>query len=64
VAVIVIVLGISAMRKKKQTSEKIDRRVSSLRREFNTVKQESHNNNNDWIEKRLDDEDTDDLTFK
>jgi hypothetical protein len=52
------------MRKKKQTSEKIDRRVSSLRREFNTVKQESHNNDNDWIEKRLDDEDTDDIAFK
>ncbi len=52
------------MRKKKQTSEKIDRRVSNLRKEFNTVKQESYNNDGDWIEKRLDEEDTDDIAFK
>jgi hypothetical protein len=42
----------------------VDRRISSLRREFNNVKQGSHNSTGDWIEKRLeDDSDEDDLIF-
>ncbi|HML04916.1 MAG TPA: hypothetical protein VK426_03980 [Methanobacterium sp.] len=55
-AVIVIILGVSAFRKKKRESEKTDKRVSSLRREFNTVKQESGDNDHSWIEQRLDDD--------
>jgi len=57
VAVIVLFLGISALRKKKQASDKMNRRVSSLRREFNSVKQDSSNEEDDWIEKRLEDDD-------
>lgn len=57
VAVIVLFLGISAIRKKKQASDKMNRRVSSLRREFNSVKQDSSNEEDDWIEKRLEDDD-------
>jgi len=55
-AVIVIILGVSAFRKKKQDSEKVDIRVSSLRREFSAVKQKSINSNDDWIEERLEDD--------
>ncbi|MGB9936447.1 MAG: hypothetical protein ACPK7O_01885 [Methanobacterium sp.] len=58
IAVIVILLGIFTLRKKKQTSDKVNMRVSSLRREFNSVKQETSNEDN-WIEKRLEEDDDD-----
>lgn len=53
---IVILLGVSAFRKKKRESKKADKRVSSLRREFSAVKQKSINSNDDWIGKRLEDD--------
>ena len=64
-AVIVILLGISAFRKRKKESEKIDSRVSSLKREFSTVKQESDSNDHSWIDQRLDDDfDEDEFILK
>lgn len=42
----------------------MDRRVSSLRNEFSAVKQESYNNRDNWIERKLDDDsDEEDLIF-
>lgn len=64
-AVIVILLGVSAFRKKKRVSEKTDKRVSSLKREFSVVKQKSINSDDDWIEKRLEDDfDEDEFILK
>jgi len=63
-AALAIILGASAIYKKKKSSEKVDKRLSSLRREFNNVKEESFNKHEDnWIENRLnaDDPDIDDI---
>ncbi len=59
-AIIVIILGASALYRKKKSSEKVNRRISSLRREFNNVKAESFNESEtNWIKDRLDEEDPD-----
>lgn len=66
IAVILVIIGAAtAIYRKKKSSEKVNRRISSLRREFNTVKEESFNKSEyDWIEDRLnaDDPDLDDIT--
>lgn len=54
IAIIIILLAVSAFQKKKKTSKKVDQRVSSLRREFGNVKKESHDSDNEWLERRLD----------
>lgn len=63
-AALAIILGASAIYKKKKSSEKVDKRLSSLRREFSNVKEESFNKHeDDWIENRLnaDNPDIDDI---
>jgi hypothetical protein len=53
-------LGASALYKKKKSSEKVNKRLSSLRREFSNVKEESFNKSeDDWIEDRLNADDPD-----
>jgi hypothetical protein len=53
-------LGASALYKKKKSSEKVNKRLSSLRREFSNVKEESFNEmEDDWIEDRLNADDPD-----
>ena len=60
IIVLVLILGISNFYKKKQSSRKTDERLSSLRREFNYVKEESFNEvEDDWIKNRLDADDPD-----
>jgi len=57
-------LGISIIYRKRKSSKKTDERLSSLRREFNYVKEESFNEiEDDWLENRLnaDDPDLEDL---
>ena len=58
-ALIIVVLGISALRKKKRSSEKLHRRVSTLKKEFNDVKEETNDMGDSWIEMRLNDADPD-----
>lgn len=53
-------MGASALYKKKKSSEKVNKRLSSLRREFSNVKEESFNKSeDDWIEDRLNADDPD-----
>lgn len=60
IAILALALGFFAFYKKKKSSEKVNRRISSLRREFNNVKEESSNKNEyDWIKMRLDGDDPD-----
>lgn len=57
-------MGVYSINEKKKSSKKANERLSSLRREFNTVKEESFNKiEDDWIESRLsaDDPDLDDI---
>ncbi|OEC85891.1 MULTISPECIES: hypothetical protein [Methanobacterium] len=57
-------MGISIIYRKRKSSKKTDERLSSLRREFNYVKEESFNEiEDDWLENRLnaDDPDLEDL---
>ena len=57
VAIIVIALGFSAFHKKKIASGKMDKRASSLKREFSNVKEKSsYNESDNWIKNRLDDD--------
>lgn len=60
IAVLILISGVSAIYRKRQSSKKADERLSSLKREFNTVKQESFNESEgDWIGDRLNDDDPD-----
>ena len=53
-------MGASALYKKKKSSEKVNKRLSSLKREFSNVKEESFNKSeDDWIEDRLNADDPD-----
>ncbi|WP_424354386.1 hypothetical protein [Methanobacterium sp. MBAC-LM] len=57
-------MSISVIYRKRKSSKKTDERLSSLRREFNYVKEESFNEiEDDWLENRLnaDDPDLEDL---
>ncbi|MEN6291655.1 MAG: hypothetical protein ABFC34_08670 [Methanobacterium sp.] len=59
-------MGISVIYRKRKSSKKTDERLSSLRREFNYVKEESFNEiEDDWLENRLnaDDPDLEDLIY-
>jgi hypothetical protein len=64
VLVLILILSISVIYRKRKSSKKTDERLSSLRREFNYVKEESFNEiEDDWLENRLnaDDPDLEDL---
>ncbi len=57
-------MGIYTIYRKRKSSRKTEERLSSLRREFNYVKEESFNEiEDDWLENRLnaDDPDLEDL---
>ena len=59
-AILVLILGCSTFYKRKKLSDKTNKRISSLRREFNNVKEEGLSQNADnWIEDRLNEEDPD-----
>lgn len=66
VVIFILFRVVSAVYRKNKSSQMANRRISSLRREFNNVKEESLSKSEDnWIEDRLnaDDPDLDDFTF-
>jgi len=53
-SVIFVAWGISTFKKRRSTAKKVDRRISSLKTQFNNIKEESYNNDGgSWIQKEL-----------